>query len=110
MPTPDKTHAETFETRMVDDKKKANRIPLAVITMLLLLGLIVGGWFALDEWLESGETLPAAIKGTAWAVAFALLTASSSSGRSCSDCRLKKLFQRVKRRRVHADHGRGMSR
>ncbi len=95
---PEKTHTETFESRMADGKKKARRIPLAVIAMLLLLGLIVGGWFAIDEWLESGEALPAAIKGTAWAVAFAVLTANSSSGRCCGDCWLKRLYQRIKRR------------
>ncbi len=95
---PDKTHAQTFESCMVDDKKKARRIPLAVITMLLLLGLIVGGWFAIDEWLESGKALPAAITGTAWAVAVAVLTVDSSSGRCSGNCWFKKLYQRVKRR------------
>ncbi len=103
MPNPDKTHAETFETRMVDGKKKARRTPLAVIMILFLLGLIVGGWFAVDEWLESGETLPAAIKGTGWAVLFAVMTVASSSGRSCGDCRLKNLYQRIKRRRTSPD-------
>ncbi len=95
---PNKTHAETFESRMADADKKARRIPLAVIAMLLLLGLAVGGWFAIDEWLDSGEALPAAFKGTAWAVAFAVITAASSSGRCCGDCWLKKLSQRVTRR------------
>ena len=95
---PDKTHAETFESRMADGKKKARRIPLAVIAMLLLLGLGVGGWFAIDDWLESGEAIPAALKGAAWAVAFAVMTAAGSSGRSCGDCRLKNLYQRLKRR------------
>ena len=90
MPKPDKTHAETFESRMVDDKKKARRISVVVITMLLLLGLAVGGWIAVDEWLESGETLPAALKGTGLAVAFAVLSVASSSGRSCGGCWFKK--------------------
>ncbi len=98
MLSPDKTHAETLESRLVDDKKKARRIPLAVIAMLLLLGLAVGGWFAIDEWLASGEALPAAIKGTAWTVAFAVMTAAGSSGRCSGDCWFKKLYQRVKRR------------
>ena len=96
----DKTHTETFETRMVAGKKKARRIPLAVIMMLLLLGLIVGGWSAIDEWLESGDALPAAIIGTAWTVGFAVMTAAGSSGRSCGDCWLNNLYQRVKRRRT----------
>ncbi len=100
MPNPDKTHAETFETRMVDGKKKARRTPLAVIMMLLLLGLIGGGWSAVDEWLKSGEALPAAIIGTAWTVAFAVMTAAGSSGRACGDCWLKNLYQRVKHRRT----------
>ncbi len=93
---PDKTHAETFESCMADDEKKTKGIPLAVITMLLVLGLVVGGWFAIDDWLETGEALPAAIKGTAWAVAFALMTVAGSSGRSCGDCWLKNLYTRVK--------------
>ena len=100
MPNPDKTQAETFETRMVDGKKKARRTPLVVIMILLLLGLIVGGWFAVDEWLESGEALSAAINGTAWVVAFAVMTAAGSSGRSCGDCWLKNLYQRIKHRRT----------
>ncbi len=103
MPKPDKKHAETFESRMVDDKKKARRISVVVITMLLLLGLVVGGWFAVGEWLESGETLPAALKGTGLVVAFAVMTAASSSGRSCGDCRLNNLYQRFKRRRTSPD-------
>ncbi len=94
---PVKKHAETFESCMADDEKKARRIPLAVITMLLVLGLVAGGWFAFDDWLESGEALPAAIKGTAWAVAFAVMTAASSSGRCRGVCGLKKLYHRVKR-------------
>ncbi len=93
---PDKTHVDTFESRMFDDNKKARRILLAVITVLLLLGLIVGGWFAIDEWFESGETLQAAIQGAAYAVAFAML--ATNSGRCSGDCWLKKLYQRVKRR------------
>ena len=100
---PDKTHAKTFESAMADDKRKARRIPRAVIAMLLLLGLVVGGWFAIDNWLESGEALPAAIKGTAWAAAFAVMIAASSSGRSCGDCWLKTLYQRVKRRSTSPD-------
>ncbi len=100
MPNPDKTHAETFETRMVDGKKKARRTPLAVIMILLLLGLIVGGWFAVDEWLESGEALSAAINGTAWAVGLAVMTAAGSSDRTCEDCWLKNLYQRFKHRRT----------
>ncbi len=95
---PDKTHTETFESRMADGQKKARRIPLAVITMLLLPGLVVGGWSAADELLESGEALPAAIKGTAWTMAFAVMTAAGSSGRCSGDCWFKKLYQRVKRR------------
>ncbi len=90
----DKTDPETLESRMVDDKKKPRRLPVTVITMLLLLGLVVGGWFAIDEWLASGEALPAAIKGTAWAVAFALMTAAGSSGRCSGDCWIKKLWTR----------------
>ena len=100
---PVKKHAETFESCMADDEKKTKGIPLAVITMLLVLGLVVGGWFAIDDWLESGEALPAAIKGTAWAVAFAVMTAASSSGRSCGDCWIKNLYQRVKRRSTSPD-------
>ncbi len=99
MPNPDKTHAETFETRMVDGKK-ARRTPLVFIMILLLLGLIVGGWLAVDEWLESGEALPAAIIGTASAVAFAVMTAAGSSGRACGDCWLRNLYQRIKHRRT----------
>ncbi len=90
----DKTDPETLESRMVDDKKKPRRLPVTVITMLLLLGLVVGGWFAIDEWLASGEAMPAAIKGTAWAVAFALMTAAGSSGRCSGDCWIKKLWTR----------------
>ncbi len=71
--------------------------------MLLLLGLGVGGWFAIDDWLESGEAMPAALKGTAWVVAFAVMTAASSSGRSCGNCRLKNLYQRMKRRPTSPD-------
>jgi hypothetical protein len=85
---------------MVDGKKKARRTPLAVIMILLLLGLIVGGWLTVDEWLESGEALPAAIIGTASAVAFAVMTAAGSSGRACGDCWLKNLYQRVKHRQT----------
>ena len=99
----DKTHAGTFESRMADGTKMARRIPLAVIAMLLLLGLGVGGWFAIDDWLESGEAMPAALKGTAWVVAFAVMTAASSSGRSCGNCRLKNLYQRMKRRPTSPD-------
>ncbi len=100
---PVKKHAETFESCMADDEKKTKGIPLAVITMLLVLGLVVGGWFAIDDWLESGEALPAAIKGIAWAMAFAVMTAASSSGRSCGDCWLKTLYQRVKRQLASPD-------
>ena len=95
---PVKTHAETFESCMADDEKKTKGIPLAVITMLLVLGLVVGGWLSIDDWLESGPPLPAAIKSTVWVVAFAMMTAAISSGRPRDDCWLKDLYQRVKRR------------
>ena len=94
---PDKTDVESLESRMIDDKKKARRIPLAIITMLLLLGLIVGGWFTIDEWIKSGDAMPAVIKGAAWTLAFALMAAAGSSGQHCGDCWVRKLYQRVKR-------------
>ena len=96
---PDKTINETFESRMAGNQKKARRFSIGVLAMLLLLGLVVVGWLALDEWLESAKALPAAIKGAAWIVAFgvtAVATTAGSSRRSGGDCRLKKLYHRVK--------------
>ena len=100
MPKPDETNNETFESRMGGNQKKIRRRSIGVIAMLLLLGLLVGGWFAFDEWLESGKALSAAIKGTVWVVAsgvMAAATTASLSRRCGGDCWLKKLYHRVKR-------------
>ena len=98
---PDKNNNDPFESRMAADERKARRSSIGVVVILLLLGLFVVGWFALDEWLESGKLLPAAIEGSALVVALAVTTAATTVGssRQCSgDCWLKKLYHRVKHR------------
>lgn len=98
---PDKTNNETLESRMAGDAKKSKSVSIVVIATLLLIGLIVGGWFTFDEWRESVEALPAAIKVAACAFALSVTTAvtmASSSRRCCGDCWLKKIYHGFKRR------------
>ena len=97
---PEKHTNEPFESRMAADEEKARCSSIGAVVILLLLGLFVGGWFALDGRLESEEALSTAVKRAAWIVALAMTTAATMAGspRRCSgDCWLKKLYHRVKR-------------
>ena len=98
---PDKTNNETFEAHKACNEKRTRRITIGVIALLLVLGLLVGGWIAHDEWLESGKAMQATIKGVAWAALFGISTVATTftSSRRCDgDCWLKKLYRRAKSR------------
>ena len=99
---PHNRHTETLESHITENRKKPERITRPIAATLMLLGVVVGGWFAFDRpQLGSEEVI--SILGVAATMSIFLTILPHSSQKSCECCWLKKFFKRKNQSMVPQD-------